>query len=143
MNSFTSAAALRRCLALVLVGAVGLPALAARPASLAGTTWTVQINRGSEQLVITHQGGTGTAGGAGCVALRGTIGPAPLRGWYCQANGHVHLKHNNMTTGATVRTIDAWVSDEVLGQPLYLGGTVWIEDPVFGELGAYNFSGVR
>jgi len=120
-----------------------IPAWAARPANLAGTTWTVQINGTSEQLVITHQGGTGTAGGPACVGIRGTIGPAPLRGWYCPLAGHLHLKHNNMATGATVRTIDAHVSDEVAGQPLYLGGTVWVEDAAFGELGAYNFSGTR
>ncbi|NRF70047.1 hypothetical protein HLB44_23870 [Aquincola sp. S2] len=123
--------------------ATTLPAWSARPANLAGTTWTVQINGASEQLVITSQGGTGTAGGPTCVTVHGTIGSAPLRGWYCRVTGRLHLKHNNMATGATVRTVDAHVSDEVIGQPLYLGGTVWIEDAVFGELGAYNFSGVR
>ena len=119
------------------------PAWAARPANLAGTTWTVQINGASEQLVITHQGGTGTAGGPACVRVQGTIGPAPVLGWYCNLTGRLHLKHNNMATGATVRTIDAHVSDEVVGQRLYLGGTAWVEDAAFGELGAYNFSGVR
>ena len=56
------------------------PAWGARPANLAGTTWTVQINGTSEQLVITHQGGTGTAGGPACLRVQGTIGRAPVRG---------------------------------------------------------------
>jgi hypothetical protein len=130
-------------LAATVIATATAPAWGARPANLAGTTWTVQINGTSEQLVITHQGGTGTAGGSACVRVQGTIGPAPLRGWYCSLTGRLHLKHNNMDSGATVRTIDAHVSDEVVGQPLYLGGTVWVEDAAFGELGAYNFSGVR
>lgn len=128
---------------LAAAAAAAQPAWSARPANLAGTTWTVQINGASEQLVITSQGGTGTAGGSACVTVNGEVGPAPLRGWYCPATGRLHLRHGNMTSGVTVRTFDAHVSDEVVGQPLYLGGTVWIEDARFGELGAYNFSGVR
>lgn len=129
---------------LVLAAAIAAaaPAWAARPANLAGTTWTVQTNRSVEQLVITHQGGPGTAGGPNCLAMRGTIGPAQVDGWYCAATGRLHLKHKNMGTGATVRVIDANVSDEVIGEPLYLAGTLFVEDAVFGELGAYNFSGV-
>ncbi len=123
--------------------AASASAWAARPANLAGTTWTVQLNRSTEQLVITHQGGPGTAGGANCLALIGAIGPAPVRGYYCAATGEVHLRHNNMHTGVTVRVIDARVSDEVTGQPLYMSGTVSIDDAAFGELGVYNFSGVR
>ncbi|MEW6704251.1 MAG: hypothetical protein AB1430_05325 [Pseudomonadota bacterium] len=132
-----------KTLATLAALAVALPAWAARPANLAGTTWSVQINRSTEQLVITHQGGAGTAGGVNCLALIGTIGPAPVRGYYCGATGEVHLRHNNMHTGATVRVFDARVSDEVLGQPLYMGGTVSVDDAAFGELGTYNFSGVR
>lgn len=123
--------------------AAAAPAWAARPANLAGTTWTVQTHRAVEQLVITHQGGPGTAGGPNCLTVQGTIGPADVRGWYCAATGRLHLRHKNMATGATVRVIDAHVSDEVVGQPLYLGGTLFVEDAVFGELGTYNFSGVR
>lgn len=136
---------MRTNLALPIAAAVlaAAPAWAARPANLAGTTWTVQTNRAAEQLVITHQGGPGTAGGPNCLLVQGTIGPAPVRGWYCQAVGRLHLRHQNMGTGATVRVIDAHVSDEIVGQPLYLGGTLFVEDAVFGELGAYNFSGVR
>ena len=129
---------------LVLAAAIAsaAPAWAARPANLAGTTWTVQTNRSVEQLVITYQGGPGTAGGPNCVTLIGTIGPAQVRGWYCEATGKVHLRHNNMGSGATVRVIDANVSDEVVGEPVHLGGTLFVEDAAFGELGSYNFSGV-
>jgi hypothetical protein len=123
--------------------AAAAPSWAARPANLAGTTWTVQANRSVEQLVITHQGGSGTAGGPNCPLVMGTIGPAQVRGWYCFAVGRLHLRHSNMHTGVTVRVIDAHVSDEIVGQPLYLGGTIAVDDAVFGELGTYNLSGVR
>lgn len=132
-----------KMLVLAAAFAAAVPSWAARPANLAGTTWTVQTNRSVEQLVITHQGGPGTAGGPNCPLVMGTIGPAPVRGWYCFATGRLHLRHSNMHTGVTVRVIDAHVSDEIVGQPLYLGGTIAVDDAVFGELGSYNFSGMR
>jgi hypothetical protein len=132
-----------RAFVAALALAAAAPSWAARPANLAGTTWTVQANRSVEQLVITHQAGPGTAGGPNCPLVTGSIGPAAVRGWYCFATGRLHLRHSNMHTGATVRVIDAHISDEIVGQPLYLGGTVSVDDAVFGELGAYNFSGVR
>lgn len=118
-------------------------AFAARPANVAGTTWTVQANRSVEQLVITHQGGPGTAGGATCLTIIGTIGIAPVRGWYCPSTGRIHFRHNNISTGATVRVFTGSVSDEVIGQPLYMAGTMMIDYATFGELGEYNFSAVN
>jgi hypothetical protein len=132
---------MKRQLLFVLAAALTAPAWAARPANLAGTTWTVQTNRSTEQLVISYQGGPNTAGGPNCLLVQGTIGPAPVRGWYCAPTGQLHLRHSNMHTGVTVRVIDARVSDEVVGQPLYLGGTISVDDAAFGELGVYNFSG--
>ena len=131
-----------RLLLLAAAIAAAGPASAARPASLAGTTWTVQSNRSTEQLAITHQGGPGTAGGPNCLLVTGTFEPAQVRGWYCPATGRLQLRHSNMGSGATVRLIDATVSDELVGEPLYLGGTLSVFDAVFGELGTYNVSGV-
>jgi hypothetical protein len=130
-------------LAAILLSLAGASAHAARPANLAGTTWTARIDNGTEQLVIQRQGGPGTAGGPDCLMVEGAIGPAPVRGWYCPATGRLHLRHSNMTTGVTVRVIDAHVSTQVIGQPLYLGGTVAVDDAAFGPLGVYNFSAVK
>ena len=35
------------------------------------------------------------------------------------------------------------VSDDVLGQPLYMAGTMTVLNTYFGELGEYNFSAIR
>jgi hypothetical protein len=35
------------------------------------------------------------------------------------------------------------VSDDVSGQTLYMGGTVAVDDPAFGDLGETNFSATR
>lgn len=118
-------------------------AFAARPANLAGTTWTVQVNRDSEQLVILTQGGPGAPGAATCRVINGTIGIAPVRGWYCPESGRIHFHHKNLSTGLTVRTFTGSVSDDVVGQPLYMAGTVMVNNSVFDELGEYNFSAVR
>lgn len=118
-------------------------AFGAPPASLAGTTWTVQANRDSEQLVITNQGGAGAPGSAICRVIIGTIGPAPIRGFYCPDTGRVKFLHNNMSTGVTVRVFSGNVSEAVIGQPLYLGGTMAVFNAAFDPLGEYNFSAVK
>lgn len=118
-------------------------ASAAPPANLAGTTWTVQVNRDSEQLVITAQGGPGAPGSAVCRVLVGTIGVAPVRGWYCPSTGRIHLRHNNLNSGYTMRVFSGNVSDEVIGQRQYMGGTVAIENAAFGDLGERNFAAIN
>jgi hypothetical protein len=137
--------AMKSLLLAIGAAAVHLGASAAPPENLAGTTWTVQINRGIEQLVITAQGGAGAPGAAKCRALIGTIGIAPVRGWYCPDTGRFSLLHKNLDSGVTMRVFSGHVSDEVVGQPLYLGGTVAVHYPVpaFGDLGEVNFSGVK
>jgi hypothetical protein len=118
-------------------------AWAAPPANLANTTWAVQANRDTELLVITNQGGAGAPGASICRVIIGTIGIAPIRGWFCPAIGRIHFRHNNLSTGATVRVFTGNVSDDLPGQTLYMGGTMTIDNSAFGELGEYNFSAVN
>lgn len=118
-------------------------ATAAPPANIAGTTWTVQANREVNQLVITHQGGAGAPGAAICRLIIGTIGIAPIRGWYCPVNGRVHFLHHNLNSGVTMRAFTGNVSDEVIGQPLYMGGSVTVDNTGAGDLGEYNFSATQ
>jgi hypothetical protein len=116
-------------------------ASAAPPPNLAGTTWTLQANREVSQLVITSQGGPGAPGAATCRHIFGTIGSAAIRGWYCPSTGRVHFQHVN--AGITARAFTGNVSDEVLGQPLFMAGTMLVEDAAHGDLGETNFSAVK
>ena len=117
-------------------------ASAERPVNLAGTTWTLQANRDTVQLVISTQAGPGAPGAEICRHINGTIGIASIHGWYCQPTGRIHFLHNNLSSGVTVRTFSGHVSDEVPGQPLYMAGTMTVEAIAFGDLGEYNFSAV-
>ena len=118
-------------------------ASAAPPANLGGTTWTVQANQDSVQLVITNQGGPGAPGAATCRLIIGTIGIAPIRGWYCPSTGRIHFLHNNLGSGKTVRVFTGNLSDDVIGQPLYMAGTMMVDNAAFGDLGEFNFSAVQ
>lgn len=116
-------------------------ASAAPPANLGSTTWTVQANRDVSQLVIIAQFGPGAPGQAICRGINGTIGSATIRGWYCPSTGRIHFQHVN--AGVTARAFTGNVSDEALGQPLYMAGTMMVEDVAHGDLGEYNFSAVK
>ena len=119
-------------------------ASAERPANLAGTTWTLQTNRDAVQLVITTQGGAGAPGAATCRHINGDIGNvAHIRGWYCPSTGRIHFQHKNLGTGNAVRIFTGNVSDDVIGQTLYMAGTMTVLDAAFGDLGEYNFSATR
>ena len=121
-------------------------ALAVRPASLAGTTWTLQANRDVLQLVINTQTGAGAPGAAECRGLNGTLNTTPdivVTGWYCPSTGRIHLVHRNLDSKIAVRTFTGNVSDEVIGQPLYMAGTMTVLFSAFGDLGEYNFSATR
>jgi hypothetical protein len=122
------------------------PASAVRPASLAGTTWTLQANRDVLQLVINTQAGPGAPGAATCRHINGTISTTPdiqVRGWYCPDTGRIHFVHRNLTSGDAMRIFTGNVSDDVIGQPLYMAGTMTVLAIAFGDLGEYNFSAVR
>jgi hypothetical protein len=109
---------------------------AARPANLARTTWTLQVNGSTETLSITTQGGPGAPGASNCRIINGEIqNIADIRGWYCPATGRIFFLHKNVDSGLAMRVFTGNVSDLVSGQPLHMAGTVAIVDPVFGDLG--------
>lgn len=125
---------------------VGGNAWAQRPASLAGSTWTLQVNRDTAQLVIDTQVGPGAPGGAECRGLNGTLNSTldvKVTGWYCPSTGRIHLVHRNFSSNIAVRVFTGNVSDEVIGQPLYMAGTMTVLISAFGDLGEYNFSAVK
>lgn len=118
-------------------------AWAAAPQNIADTTWRMQINRDAEELVITAQGGPGAPGAANCHVIQGTFGVAEINGWYCPATGRIHFVHTNADSGVAVRIFTGNLSDEVRGQRLFMGGTVTVLNPAFGDLGEYNFAGIN
>ena len=133
-------------LALALAAGLAGNAFAERPANLAGTTWTLQANRDVGQLVINTQGGPGAPGAANCRGIDGNLNTTPdikVRGWYCPSTGHIHFVHRNLTTGDAVRVFNGYVSDDVIGQPLYMAGTMTVLFSAFDDLGEYNFSAVK
>ncbi len=122
-------------------------AFAERPANIANTTWTLQTNRDSTQLFIDTQGGAGAPGASNCRSIRGVLGTPPpeivVTGWYCPSTGRIHLVHRNLDSDIAVRVFTGNVSDNVVGEPLYMAGTMTVLFSVFGDLGEYNFSGVK
>jgi len=121
-------------------------ASAERPANLAGTTWTLQANRDVLQLIINTQSGPGAPGAETCRHINGTINTTPdiaIQGWYCPAAGRIHFVHKNLASGNAVRVFTGSVSDDVIGQPLYMAGTMTVLAIAFGDLGEYNFAATR
>lgn len=134
------------CIVAAATSVIAGNAWAQRPANLAGTTWTMHANRDALQLVINTQGGPGAPGAAECRGLDGTLNTTPdivVTGWYCPATGRIHLVHRNLTSKIAVRVFTGNVSDEVIGQPLYMAGTMTVLFSAFGDLGEYNFSAVK
>lgn len=129
-----------------LLTTAGSTAIAAPPSNIANTAWTLQANRSTTQLYISSQGGPGAAGAAICRTIHGNLTDVvnvPIHGWYCPSTGRIHFKHNNLHTGVTVRVFTGNLSDEVPGEPLYMSGTVMVDDAAFGSLGEYNFSATQ
>lgn len=121
-------------------------ASAQRPESLAGTTWTLQANRTVLQLIINTQSGAGAPGAATCRHINGTLNTTPdieVRGWYCPSTGRIHLIHRHLVSHDAMRVFTGNVSDDVIGQPLYMAGTMTVLNTFFGDLGEYNFSATR
>ena len=121
-------------------------AWAQRPADLTGTTWTLQANRDTAQLVINTQLSPGAPGNAECRSIVGTLNTTPdivVTGWYCPSTGRIHLVHRNLTSKIAMRVFTGNVSDEVIGQPLHMAGTMTVLFSAFGDLGEYSFSAVK
>jgi hypothetical protein len=59
------------------------------------------------------------------------------------ATGRIHFQHKNLGSGNAVRIFTGNVSDDVIGQTLYMAGTMTVLDAAFGDLGEYNFSATR
>lgn len=134
-----------KTIAILLAALLGAgTAQAERPANLGGTTWTLQTNRDTVQLVITSQAGPGAPGAETCRHINGDIGNvAHVKGWYCPLTGRIHFVHRNLGSGDAVRVFTGNVSDDVIGQPLYMSGTMTVLAIAFGDLGEYNFAATR
>ena len=65
------------------------PVSAARPANLANTTWTLQVNGSLEPLTISTQGGAGAPGAAHCRAITGLYG-TDQQAWCPDGHGHIN-----------------------------------------------------
>ncbi|HWN84915.1 MAG TPA: hypothetical protein VNN99_07190 [Vicinamibacterales bacterium] len=134
LKTITFAAAAAVCLT---AGSVS----AARPANVARTTWTLQVNRETSVLTIDTQGGPGAPGALNCRNIRGQLnGIATIRGYYCPSTGRIHFVHQNLDSDIAVRVFTGNVSDDVAGEGLYMAGTVSVLISAFGDLGEYNFS---
>lgn len=118
-------------------------AQAAPPANIGGTTWAIEVNQENNTLVISNQGGPGAPGGATCRVILGTIGIAPIRGWYCPATGALQFVHRNIDSGVAVRVFTGSLSDTTVDGPLKMAGTVGVHNAVFGDLGTRNFSATQ
>jgi hypothetical protein len=120
-------------------------AYAARPANLANTTWSMQLNGQLATMVIETQGGPGGPGGPNCLPIRGHFEPVnvPVHGWYCRTTGRIHFIHSNLNSLVTMRTFSGNVSDLVAGSPVSMAGTMTVDNVGVGELGEFPFSGTE
>lgn len=131
---------MKQMLALVLAASAAALAHATPPANVAGTSWNLQVNRDTNVLAINTQAGPGAPGNATCRSINGTLGIAPVRGWYCPATGRIVFHHRNIGSGITMRAFVGNVADEVAGSPNLMAGTATVMNAAFGDLGEYNFS---
>ncbi|MGH9333321.1 MAG: hypothetical protein ACRD21_06175, partial [Vicinamibacteria bacterium] len=126
--------------AALVVGALsGSTAWADPPANVVGT-WDILLENDPETLVITNQGGAGAPGASQCRFIMGTIGIAPVRGYYCPDNGRIHFLHNNLSNGKTVRDFTGVVSEDPSSGAMHMAGTFNVEYATFGDFGEYPFS---
>jgi hypothetical protein len=131
-----------KAIAFVLVAAaLAQPGLAAAapPESVVGT-WLMQNNQAEEQLVVTNQGGPGSPAGETCRQIDGTLGVAPMQGFYCPDTGRIHMLHKNVSTKAVVRVFTGNLSDSLTGHPDRMAGTMTVVNIAFGPFGEFSFS---
>jgi hypothetical protein len=94
-------------------------------------------------LVITNQGGPGAPGASKCRLILGTIGIAPVRGYYCPGDGVVHILHNNASTGTTVRDFTGITSQDPVTGAMHMAGTLNVLVSAFGDLGPLPFTATK
>jgi hypothetical protein len=116
-------------------------ASAAPPASVRGS-WVILIDQTYATLDI-DQGGPGAPGAALCRVIVGSLDIAPIRGFYCPDSGRIHFLHNNVSTGATVRTFTGSVTDATASAPAQMTGTFNVLAAAFGDYGEYPFSATK
>jgi hypothetical protein len=116
---------------------LGLDASATPPASVVGS-WVATIDGTATTIDITAQGGGGGPGGSACRLIVGSLGIAPLRGYYCLDTGEVAFLHNNLDSGLTVRTFSGSVSMDALGVT-NMAGTFRVMNIAFGPFGEFPF----
>jgi len=113
-------------------------AMAAPPANVVGS-WVILADQTYTTLDISNQGGPGAPGAVECRVILGTIGVAPIRGHYCPKSGRIHFLHNNLSSGATMRTFTGSVSQDASGA-MHMAGTFNVLAAAFGNYGEYPFS---
>ncbi|MBB6094740.1 hypothetical protein HNQ60_003627 [Povalibacter uvarum] len=143
MSRFEFALPRARALMAVAVLGAGLAlsgtAAAAPPATVTGS-WSILIDQNYTTLDITNQGGGGGPGGSTCRVILGYLGIAPITGYYCPPTGELHFLHNNVSTGATVRTFSGSVTAATGVAPAHMAGTFKVVNVAFGPYGEYPFS---
>ena len=118
-------------------------ALAAPPANVVGT-WNVVLEANqTEVLIIASQSGPGAPGASRCRIVSGTIGIAPVRGYYCVDSGQFHILHNNLSTGRTVRDFSGVVSEDPATGDVQIAGTFHVLAVAFGDYGEKPFSATK
>jgi hypothetical protein len=75
--------------------------------------------------------------------ILGSLGIAPITGHYCPSTGRITFLHNNLSTGATVRTFTGSVTDATASAPAQMAGTFNVLNVAFGPFGEYPFSASR
>jgi hypothetical protein len=96
-------------------------------------TWNLQANQASGQLVVANQGSTGA-----CKAIGGTAFGNPMTGVYCPVTGRIQFLRLNLNLRAA-QVFSGNVGDAVVGSPLRMAGTVFVQNPVAGFFGESNF----
>jgi hypothetical protein len=108
-------------------------AFAAPPANVLGS-WNLQANQTPGRLIVSNQGSTAGP----CTAIGGTAFGNPMTGVYCPATGRIQFLRLNLNLRAA-QVFSGNVGDAVAGSPLRMAGTFFVQHPVAGFFGEYNF----
>lgn len=120
---------------------IGSAAIAAPPTHVMGN-WIIHTGDDYTTLDITNQGASGAPGASQCRVILGSLGIAPVRGFYCPGSGRIHFLHNNLSTNVTVRTFTGSVTEDANGV-MHMAGSLNVLAHAFGDLGEYPFSATK